>query len=357
MNIFEPIVEDTQFHQNFRVTLDPLRKNDREEFLRWASGFPDHDGKVIKEFQISFNSMFWEIYLFAVFKEYGFELDWTYHAPDFSVTSGIHQFTVEAVTASAAADKPNEWDKIYNPADFAEFNIDKLNKEAMVRLSNSILSKHRKYKADYAIMPHVVRRPFVLAVGPFEQPFFNHQYNRAIRAVLYDHYIDESAYTENPEKYPKGPPNVRLNFVKKNNGSDIELGVFNDDRMEEISAVIFSCTATWGKVNALAPESSNCQTTVNSLWYSEPFGELVQKTGTQSEVGEMITDGLQVYHNPNALYPLSPDIFRRMGVVQEFYNSESKEWIHEEINRNLVSRYAWNGYVSNEEFEDKVNDG
>lgn len=349
MNLFKPIIEEARLHQHFRAMLHPLRENDREEFLRWARGFPDRDGKLIEEFQISFNSVFWEIYLFAVFNAYGFKLDWTNCSPDFAITSGINQFTVEAVTANAATKSLNEWDRIYSPQDFASFNIDKLNKEAMIRLSNSIHSKHFKYKANYEIMPHVKRRPFIVAVGPFEQPFFNHQYNRAIRAVLYNQYIDEPAFTANPEKYPNGPPCVKLDFVSKDNGSEIELGVFNDDRMREISAVIFSSTATWGKVNALAPESPNHHTIINSCWYSEPFGYPIQKNGTPTEIGETITDGLQVYHNPYALYPLSPDIFRRKGVVQEHYDSESNGWIQEESNNHLVFRMAWNGGYFDEE--------
>lgn len=349
MNLFEPIIEEARLHQHFRQMLNSLRENDREEFLRWATGFPDRDGKLTEEFQISFNSVFWEIYLFAVFNTYGFELDWSNHSPDFSVTSCNNQFTVEAVTANAASGKTNEWDKVYSPSYFASFNIDTLNKEAMIRLSNSIHYKYRKYKKDYETMSHVIRRPFVLAVGPFEQPFFQHQYNRPIRAVLYDQYVDEPAYTANPEKYPQGPPHVELNFVKKDNGSDIELGVFNDDRMREISAIIFSSTATWGKVNALAPESPDHHTIVNSFWYSEPYGELIQKLGTQSEVGETITDGLQIYHNPYALYPLSPNIFRKKGVVQEYYNSKNQKWIHEEKNSHLVFRMALNGVGSDKE--------
>ncbi|MCD2451068.1 hypothetical protein GO003_011750 [Methylicorpusculum oleiharenae] len=349
MNLFEPIIEEARRHPHFRGMLHSLRKHDREEFLRWAKGFPDRDGKLIEEFQISFNTVFWEIYLFAVFKTYDFKLDWSNRSPDFSVTFGSSHFTVEAVTANAAAEKSNEWDKIYSPCDFADFNIDRLNKEAMIRLSNSIHSKYRRYKAHYATMPHVRRSPFVLAVGPFEQPFFNHQYNRGIRAVLYDQYVDEPAFTANPEKYPNGPPHVKLNFVRKDNGSDIELGVFNDDRMQEISAIIFSCTATWGKVNALAPESPDQLTTIMSAWYTEPFGDLISKNGTQSKVGETITDGLQVYHNPNALHPLPPNIFRRKGVVQEYFDFECNKWIHEEAKSHLVFRMVMNGRCSDEE--------
>jgi hypothetical protein len=215
VNLFEPIIEDVHYHQHFRAMLHSLRDNDREEFLRWAKGFPDRDGKLIKEFQTSFNTVFWEIYLFAVLNAYDFKIDWSNHSPDFYVSAGKNQFTIEAVTANAAKGKSNEWDKVYSPSDFANFDIDRLNKEAMIRLSNSIDFKVRKYKAHYKSMPHVRQRPFVLAIGPFEQPFFNLQYNRPIRAVLYDQYVDESAYTANPEKYPNGPPHVKLNFAAK----------------------------------------------------------------------------------------------------------------------------------------------
>jgi hypothetical protein len=337
LNFFEPVVEEARFHPYFKELLQEYRNREREEFLRWADGFPDRDGKLAQEFQISFNSVFWEVYLFAVFKAYGFTFDWTHRSPDFLVASDTNRFTVEAVTANAGTGRPNEWEKTYIE-NFAEFDIDKLNKEAMIRLSNSILAKHRKYMTDYASLPHVQKRPFVLAIGPFEQPFFNHQYNRPIRAVLYDQYVDEPAQMANPERYPSRPPTVRLGTVKKENGSEIELGVFNDGRMREISAIMFSCTATWGKVSALAPEIADSFTMVKSLWGSEPNGVPIQRVGTPAQIGETITDGLQIYHNPYAINPLPTEIFRRKGVIQEHYDAEANMWIQEEVSRSLFFR-------------------
>lgn len=340
MDLFLPVVEEARFHQHFRALLDPARAAERGEFLRWAYGFPDRDGKLVSEFQISFNSVFWEVYLFAVFKAYGFTFNWENRSPDFALSNGKHDFIIEAVTANAAQGKPNEWDKTYQ--DFGEFDIDRLNKEAMVRLSNSILSKYRKYERDYSSLAHVKQRPFVLAVGPFEQPFFNHQYNRPIRAVLYDHYVDEPAYTANPDKYPNGPPDVRLGFVSKENGSEIDLGIFNDDRMRYVSAVLFSCTATWGKVNALTPESPDRHVLIESSWGSEPDGRPVRRAGTPAEIGETITDGIQIYHNPYAVNPLDPTVFRRIGVVQQYFDRTRGEWVQEEINRSLFFRLTHN---------------
>jgi hypothetical protein len=208
MEFFRPIVDAERFHPHFRALLDPLREPDRTELLRWADGFPDRDGKLVSEFQVSFNSVFWEIYIYAAFKEYGFNFNWQHTSPDFSLSCATQDFVVEAVTANAAQGKLNEWDKTYQG--FADLDIDRLNKEAMVRLSNSIFSKYRKYESNYAEREHVRCKPFVLAVGPFEQPFFNHQYNRPIRSVLYDIYVDEPAYTANPEIFKNGPPQGTL---------------------------------------------------------------------------------------------------------------------------------------------------
>jgi hypothetical protein len=36
----------------------------------WARGFIDRDGKFVKEFQTTFNSCFWELYVYAVLKRY-----------------------------------------------------------------------------------------------------------------------------------------------------------------------------------------------------------------------------------------------------------------------------------------------
>ncbi|WP_323012703.1 hypothetical protein [Castellaniella sp.] len=267
MDLFTPIVDESRQHPHFKSLLGPARAPDRAVLAAWAEGFPDRDGKMIQEFQLSFNSSFWEIYLYAVFCDYGFEFDWPHSAPDFQLDREGTRFLVEAVTANAAQGKPNEWDlqfSLESPANLG-IDIDALNHEAMIRLANAIHGKARKFTDAYSKLQHVARKPFVLVIAPFEQPHFNHQYNRPIMSVLYDHYVDEPAYMRNPAAFPNGPPTRNLGFVTKDNGAEIELGLFNDDRMRQISAVIFSCTATWGKESALAPQTSEHQTMMHTL--------------------------------------------------------------------------------------------
>ena len=41
----------------------------------------DRDNKIIKEFQTSFNSTFWEVYLYAVLKNYGLDVNFNFSTP------------------------------------------------------------------------------------------------------------------------------------------------------------------------------------------------------------------------------------------------------------------------------------
>ena len=47
----------------------------------------DRDGNVRKEFQPTFDSTFWELYLFAVMKHFHLEVNFSFNAPDFVITN------------------------------------------------------------------------------------------------------------------------------------------------------------------------------------------------------------------------------------------------------------------------------
>lgn len=340
MDLFTPVVEEARFHPNFRNILAKEHAAERAELARWVEGFPDRDGKFVHEFQTTFNSCFWELYLFAVLKDYGHSLDWSNASPDFNVCAVGHRFTVEAVTANAAVGKKAEWERSIELM-MSKPDLNALNREAIIRLSNAFLSKVKRYSKYYSKLPHVARHPFVLAIAPFEQPLFNLQYNRPITALLYDYYVDEQEFLASPDKYPFGPPGKRLGFVEKDNGAEIQLGLFNDDQFSEISAIIFSCTATWGKIDALCGPREK-QRIFNSVWGSSPCGLPVHRAETAENYSEVITDGLQIYHNPHAKHPLSPAVFRRTGVTQVFYDDNRNDWVNEELNNCLFWRQVFN---------------
>lgn len=341
MDIWKPIFDNSALHPHFLALQIKERAAERRLIQSWADGFPDRDGKLVQEFQTTFNSSFWELYLHAVIRHYGYSFDWGNAAPDFLVKTSSGLLCIEAVTANAAAGKPNEWE--HEAWDYARDpksrKFGPLNREGMIRISNALLSKLRKFRGSYSGQQHVKGNPFVIAIAPFEQPNFQHQYDRAIRAVLYDHYVDEDAFFSAPDKYPGGhPPSVSLGFVEKDNGSLIPLGIFNNDEWCEVSAVIFSCTATMGKVDMLCHDSM-LHALAMSVWGGKPDGATFEKTGTRAECAETLTDGLQIYHNPHARYPLDPQVFRHPGVVQHYVDQDG-EWAYEEIDNCLKIRGA-----------------
>jgi hypothetical protein len=330
IDLFTPIVTEAEQHPNYRRVIEHAMAAERAQLAKWVEGFPDRDNKFVKEFQTTFNSSFWEVYLHALFKRYGFACNWSSPSPDFHLVTPYGELIVEATTANAADGKTPEWQKEtpisqrVQQLDFAE-----LNREAIVRLSNAIIGKVRAYEKKYSKLDHVKRKPFVIAVAPFEQPDFQYQYDRPIRALLYDYYVDEATYLKNPDLYPDGPPGINLGFVKKDNGSDVPLGIFLDDQYREVSAIIFSCTATWGKVDAMAKDSPDfC--VIHSTWGGKPNGKPYVTAKKRVDHVETIEDGLQVFHNPSAMYPLDPRVFRKPGVVQHYFSEEQSEWIYEE---------------------------
>jgi len=319
MDLFTPIIDSEHLHPNFKAVQIAQRAGEVAVVQEWADGFPDRDGKFVEQFQRTFNSCFWEVYLHGLFKAYGFEMDWTHASPDFWLRTPQAEVIVEAVTANEANGAEPEWGlKPFELIEKREFWP--LNRVAIIRLANALLYKVRKYEKTYRALPHVPRKPFVIAVAPFEQPLFNHQYDRPIQALLYDYYVDEKAYEANPSRYPDGPPGVKLGQVEKDNGSLIELGLFLDDRWREVSAVMFSCTATWGKAVAMSKIAR--EGAISSVWGIGEFGRPETRRVAIGVPSEGISDGLMIFHNYFATSPLSWEVFRRPGVVQVMFGPE-----------------------------------
>ncbi|HVV00233.1 MAG TPA: hypothetical protein VHH88_02655 [Verrucomicrobiae bacterium] len=65
MDLFTPVVSEKELHHNFTRMLGADSAADRAVVSEWAVGFVDRDGKFVREFQTTFNSGFWELYIFA----------------------------------------------------------------------------------------------------------------------------------------------------------------------------------------------------------------------------------------------------------------------------------------------------
>lgn len=331
MKLFEPIVPADRLHGNFKVLLDPQNRYVCDVLNDWARGFVDRDGKFVEEFQTTFNSSFWELYVHAVLRKLGLTIDFSLARPDFCLRD--IGFNVEAAVALHAQGATPEHDQVAltPPADLNEFN-----RAAILRLSNTIGAKHKKYLHSYGALEHVRAKPFVIAVASFDQPFSYLSAQRPIEAVLFRRYVDEEQFAS--AGYEGQIVEQELPSVPKNAATEIELGLFCSSAYKEVSAVIFSACGSFGKARAMAsdPDGWNVFTALRLNTRSVIPHVIREPHATYSEG---LLDGLRVYHNPYAEYPLDPAIFRNKAVFQIYFeDGEARVEQHEGL---LLCRFVF----------------
>jgi hypothetical protein len=328
MDLFTPIVPEEQQHPNFRFITQPSFCAPELEVIKgWANGFVDRDGKFVKEFQTTFNSSFWELYLFACFKELGCTVDFSHETPDFLINSPYGEFIAEATTANHPDSFRPEWDKDLELLE--KTSNEYILRLSTIRLSNAISSKYRKYTSKYSKLSHVQNKPFVICVTPFDQPFFYFQDSLAIVRLLYAY---EATLTipgnQNNQTIVVGES--RCFRVQKSPGLNLDIGLFTDARMSEVSAVIFNNRATFSKVRALAKEGNYPVIFVGSrMVQSEILSGLKPFCEARPHYQETILDGLHILLNPFAKHPLDLRMFEDREVAIHNYAPETESYLSE----------------------------
>lgn len=313
LDLFTPVVPEGRLHPNFIRVSHLARPEVKAVLQEWADGFVDRDNKFVIEFQTAFNSAFWELYLFAAFKALRLAPDLTHHAPDFLLAGARPQCVAEAVvTSHAEGHRPEwDWDRPEEPMDADEFV-----RTSAVRLSNSITTKHKKYIDEYSKIPHVQGKPFLVCVAPFDQPGAYRQNLSAIRLVLlgYDRPI---LIGTGKNRVQVGESLVQV--IDKDSGARVPIGLFRTDALSDVSAVLFSNCATWGKVQALAAgDDPSLVFGVQRLRRGslEPSIKMLRKT----EHREGLLEGLHIFPNPFARHPMGLAPYRKAGAAIHHFN-------------------------------------
>ena len=295
MDLFTPVTSPLKQHPIFQMLLQDRYAPERQVLSSWADGFRDRDGKFVHEFQSTFESGLWELYLHAATKLWGFQLDQAPSSPDF-VVSAPDSLCIEAtIAAPAIGGKPAfGYDSSDIPDDFSRFNV-----EASIRICNSFTSKVRRYRDYYAKLPHVANRPFVVAIAAFDRPLAHFAAGRSIMAAMYGLYHDEAATPPGADKVVS----YNVSAATKSEASDVPMGMFCEPAYPEVSAVIYSSLATWGKIRALADDPS--AKTIYQTFHPKE-GDLRPEVRRTLKVNynEHLLDGLFVLHNPFARFPI-----------------------------------------------------
>jgi hypothetical protein len=277
----------------------------------WSQRFEDRDGKFTNEFQSTFHSAFFELYLFALLKAQQMVVDLTQPRPDFLVTAPF-PIIIEAVTAGIREDGRPEHQRnqddvlsMFTPP-WRNPEYPNALAESVVRYSNAICKKALKYHEAYAKLPWVSPDdPYVIAMGSFAQVNYGSEYHYSILALLYGQLFNAST-----RQYTKAS-----SIPKPGNGAPININLFAKEEFRHVSAVLFTCTLTLGKLTSMAISVGHPSMNIVRLLRQdneEPFYKIQE---ISSDSPEDLFDGLFVLHNSNAAHPLPNAAFAGTSAI------------------------------------------
>lgn len=321
-----PGTDPNKLHPFFRILLEePGRAPARAVLKEIGPWLAPSDPHFVSEFQFNqFDQRLWELYLWATFRELGFDITQP-EAPDFLCSAPGIAFTVEATTVAPSMSGPlaNHPDP-KTQEEMAEF----LAHYMPMKFGSSLTSKLNKKNKDgqsYWERGETADKPFILAIADFHIPgdtdnVGSMTYTQsALWPYLYGHRMTW--------EYVEGQLVVKAAKAEKHEygGKTVPSGFFDLPGAENISAVLFSNAGTLSKFDRIGVSAGFCP--IDHRYYRfgvkfNPDPNVIVGVPFSVEVDDKFyrenwSDELQIFHNPNARRSLSPKDFA--GITQHYF--------------------------------------
>ena len=320
---FVPIVESSKLNPLFQrvATMEdhsPARGMIRELFRHYT----DRDGNFVEQFQTTgFDARIWELYLHAYLADSGFSLLPTV-SPDYLVAKSGEIVAIEAVTANPTQGLETEglrraysstrviappFDKVLPQLDGA-FDY-KQEDFVPIKLGSALYSKLQK---RYWESDTTQSLPIILAIETFHEQASLHYTSSALATYLYgtrhtyvwDGYGNLVIVPQKVENHTFAGKTIPSNF-------------FGLQDANHISAVLFSNSGTVSKFNRMGQQGPYYNPKITLLRFGEcvnPDPKAVKPDKFYYKVGdpdwmEWWGQGLEMFHNPNAIYSVDHDLF------------------------------------------------
>lgn len=305
-NLFTPVVATDSLHPIFKILhVGEHHSAAREILQELVQTFIDVDGNFVRDFQTTgFNARLWEIYLSVFFYEQRFGVIREFTRPDFFVVKEGFPIGIEAVTVNATAGETPQKPQ-------TDEQLKALREEYMPIKFGSVMFS--KLKKRYWELPHMQGVPFILAVHDFcfddsmtwSAPAIN-DYLYGLRASWKKDELGVLHITETP-----------IQGHKWGNKPTLPSGFFKQPDTAHISAVLFSNSATLSKFSRMGKLAGFGNPNIKMIRVGtkpNPDQNSTQPIQFASEVeagdySETWTEGVQLFHNPNAIRPIPPGVF------------------------------------------------
>ncbi len=318
-----------QLHPYFRELNDrPGREPARFVVREIGPWLAPADPHFVKEFQFhQFDQRLWELYLWAAFRELGFDIE-QLESPDFICSAPGIEFSVEATTVAPSQSGPlASHPEPKTPEEMKEFLADYMPMKFGTPLTNK-LNKTDSQGLHYWEREETKDKPFVIAVADFHKQAEAHQlgsmtYSQsALWPYLYGHRIDwEMVNGELRTSAVKNPEHLY-------GSKSIPSGFFDLPGAENISAVLFSNAGTISKFDRIGVTAGFAAPGHMYRRFGFRFNpDPNAMTGIPFSVDvadpnyvEGWSDELKIFHNPNARIPLD---HAWLSGLSQFYFDET----------------------------------
>lgn len=271
--------------------------------MRW---YEDADGNFIEQFQTTgFDARLWELYLFAALVESGFIFDKTFAMPDFCAQNAFGKLCIEATTVNPSRTLAGE--PVPPPPLDTQEQVQVFQRQYMpIRYAGPLTTKLGK---KYWEKENVKGRPLVFAIQDFHAPNSMVMSRSALPIYLYGMVWDGNK-NENG-KLVITPTKIETHVWGK---KTITSGFFALPGAENVSAVVTNASATISKFNRMGVFTGFGskrvylvrEGTAANLDPNSELPTIFSHNVNSPDYNETWIEGMDVYHNPNATYPLHP---------------------------------------------------
>ncbi|WP_139171814.1 glycosaminoglycan attachment protein [Flavobacterium noncentrifugens] len=312
--MFNDIVSIEKQHKNYKLVRDTIGHSAARTLLNEVyNSVKPIDKDFVVQFQSNgFDSRIWELSLLAAFQEQKFSIARAHERPDFELSKNDKKIFVEAVISNPAFNEQIEdkMDVIKNiPKDGFEKFIYELRNESTIRIAGALFNKLKK---EYWKLDWVAGNPIILAVEPFHHSLSHWLSDSNLTGYLYG--IENNWHYDDNQNL-----NIETFEITEHKSTDksIPSNFFNLKNSEYISAVIFSNSGTISKFNRMGKLKNYGNSDIEMIRIGNmydhnpnastpiPFQYMVGKDGPI----ENWAQGISMYHNPKAKYPIDRKMF------------------------------------------------
>lgn len=309
IDLFTPIVPIDKQHPYFTKLANEESFTPAKSVINvLMNHYIDIDGNFVEQFQSEgFDARLWELYLDTYLHEEDLFLNRDHNAPDFFVEKYGHKVAIEAVIVGRKKENPltllNPLPKILHPS----LILEKSENEMPIKFGSPLFSKLKK---RYWEKDHVKENPLVFAIADFHDDQSMQWSSNALMRYLYGYSIET--------KIDKGQfihSAIKIHKHQLGNKT-IPSDFFAQPDTENVSAVLFSASGTISKFNRIGKQAGIGSMNIKMYRFGTCHNHDKDATTpclfryeVTTKSNETWAEGLSMFHNPNAKYPVPRELF------------------------------------------------